>query len=159
MRKVGLFIVCFLFIPITVLATSWAYEFVVYNNNTYEVTREKVAQVGDKLGEVTAYSDMDVLSGNFSNRYKVGTAYYKIIGVDVSEAIAVEVTHETYRRAVYTSPHVVDINEMPQPVEEPNEIIHEDPEMSWYMWIVIIVVVILLVLIFIIVRRERQSKG
>ncbi|MTD31858.1 hypothetical protein [Planomicrobium sp. YIM 101495] len=88
--------------PLHAQATSWAYPFVVWDDALYVTTKETVENVGEKIGEVTAYSDMEQLSGNFSNTYQEGTAYYKIDGVPTDEAIAVE-DGGTFVKAVWES--------------------------------------------------------
>lgn len=82
------------------LATSWAYPFVVWDDYLYVVTDEYVAAVGEEIGHVTKYSDMEQFSGNFSNSYREGTKYYAIIGVSKEEAIAIKEDEDTYRKAV-----------------------------------------------------------
>lgn len=140
-----IFLTCLLVLAVstTALATSWAFEFVVYENGVYEVTDEDVTVTGEKLGEVTAYSDMEQLAGNFSNHYQVGTTYYEIEGIDPGDAIAVEIAANKYKKAVYDKPY---------------NFTEEGPVISWYMWIVVSIAVIVLVLMFIIIRRERKLK-
>lgn len=76
---------------------NYASFFVVYEDHVYELSSETVEEVGEKLGEVTEYSDRaEFYSGNFSNAYEVGTAYYEIPGVDPSEKIAVEESPGVY---------------------------------------------------------------
>ncbi|QPC45909.1 hypothetical protein [Mangrovibacillus cuniculi] len=82
-------------------ATSWAYELVVWGGNVYSLQDETVEEVGEKIGEVTSYSDMESLGGNFSNAYPVGTAYYSLVGIDKSEAIAVEISKGVFEKATY----------------------------------------------------------
>ncbi|MBM7579406.1 hypothetical protein [Jeotgalibacillus terrae] len=96
---IGLFIFFFNLFPQSILATSWAYPFVVWDGFVYQVTDEPVEEVGEKIGEVTAYSDMESLSGNFSNAYQEGTHYYSIAGTDSADVIAVEVTGDQYVKA------------------------------------------------------------
>lgn len=163
-RLIVLCMMLLVLVPQAAFATSWDGEFVVYENSSYMVTTESVSEIGEKLGEVTHYSDMYSVSGNFSNHYPVGTAYYKIIGIDVSDAIAVEVASGKYVKAAYEHEYVpmsemddppeqLDINEMPPPVEEPIEPIEP---ISVYMWFVIAVAAAVLVLVFIIGRKERE---
>ena len=145
MKRILLSCLLCLLVPTVAFATSWAYEFVVYESNVYKVTEEDVFEIGDKLDEVTSYSDMEELSGNFSNEYQKGTAYYAINGVDPSEAIAVEIASATYKKAIYQMPYA--LNEQA-----------EENEISWYMWIVISIAAVVLILIFINLRRERKNK-
>lgn len=107
MRKIILLLCCLLFPLLTfstiTSATSWAYKFVVWNDFIYVVdedkTENRVENVGERLGEVTVYSDMNQHKGNFSNAYEEGTGYYKIIGVPTSGTIAVEVREGVYLKA------------------------------------------------------------
>ncbi|WP_175989224.1 hypothetical protein [Bacillus sp. Marseille-Q1617] len=55
--------------------------------------------VDSEIGEVTSYSDMKTLSGNFSNEYIEGTKYYSIKCVSTNEAIAVKIGSQ-YKKAV-----------------------------------------------------------
>jgi hypothetical protein len=87
-------------LPSQSLATSWAYNFVVWEGYIYEITDEYVTDVDLEVGEVTAYSDMESLPGNFSNTYKVGTKYYTIKSISSDEAIAIEEADGKYIKAV-----------------------------------------------------------
>jgi hypothetical protein len=80
-------------------ATSWAYPFVVWDGYRYEVLDEYVEEIDSEIGEVTSYSDMETLSGNFSNEYIEGTKYFSIKGVSTDEAMAVK-TGTQYKKAV-----------------------------------------------------------
>ncbi len=82
------------------LATSWAYPFVVWDGYLYVVTDEDVTEIGEEIGHVTKYSDMEQYSGNFSNSYREGTKYYAIMGVSTEEAIAIIEDEGTYRKAI-----------------------------------------------------------
>ncbi|AJD89805.1 hypothetical protein JMA_04880 [Jeotgalibacillus malaysiensis] len=95
----GIIVLFFFSLPQNIYATSWAYSFVVWDGYVYQVTVEEVERVGDEIGEVTAFSDMDQLPGNFSNDYREGTKYYSIEGTDTSEAIAVEISEDQYVKA------------------------------------------------------------
>lgn len=80
---------------------SWAYEFVVWKGDSYKITSEKVTNVGKEIGQVTHYSDREgTYSGNFSNRYPVGTKYYEIQGVDTNQSIAIQTPDGSYLKAV-----------------------------------------------------------
>jgi hypothetical protein len=61
---------------------------------------EYVTDVEKEIGSVTKYSDMDSLTGNFSNTYKKGTKYYSIKGISTNEAIAVEEEEGIFRKAI-----------------------------------------------------------
>lgn len=78
---------------------DWAHNFVVFDGGVYVVTEESIerSQLGERIGEVTLYSDHEgTYGGHFSNLYPVGTPYYSIIGTDVLEAIAVPSKDGTY---------------------------------------------------------------
>ncbi|NBI27954.1 hypothetical protein ERL59_03135 [Chengkuizengella sp. YPA3-1-1] len=66
----------------------------------YEVIDENVSQLNRQIGHVTRYSDMESLSGNFSNAYPKGTKYYSIQGISTDEAIAVQVKDEIFKKAI-----------------------------------------------------------
>ncbi|RDY72036.1 hypothetical protein DXT76_04110 [Halobacillus trueperi] len=104
MRQMLITLCCLLFpffyLSTTVTATSWAYPFVVYDGFIYVVEEETVeVQVEEKIGEVTAYSDMHQYEGNFSNVFEKGTAYYKIVDHPATQVIAVEEREGVFRRA------------------------------------------------------------
>ncbi len=82
------------------LATSWVYLFVVWDGYIYVVGDEQVTSLDEKIGAVTAYSDMEQYAGNFSNIYPEGTSYYAIKGIDTAHAIAVHTPNDTYIKAV-----------------------------------------------------------
>ncbi|WP_341980644.1 hypothetical protein [Rossellomorea oryzaecorticis] len=88
-----------MFFATTSSATSWAYPFVVWDGYRFEVLDEYVEEIDSEIGEVTSYSDMETLSGNFSNEYIEGTKYYSIKGISTDEAIAVK-TGSQYKKAV-----------------------------------------------------------
>ncbi|MCA1322375.1 hypothetical protein LC085_21075 [Bacillus tianshenii] len=92
-------LICTMFFPTKSAATSWAFEFVVYDGYIYVVGEETVEDVEEEIGSVTQYSDMASLAGNFSNHYPVGTKYYSIKGISAEEAIAVEESEGNYLRA------------------------------------------------------------
>ena len=89
-----------------VLATSWAYPFVVWDDHIYVVSEETVLDVEKKIGKVTKYSDMYSYSGNFSNVFPRGTKYYSIKGIDTAIAIAIQTSDghyiKAYRQGEYT---------------------------------------------------------
>lgn len=91
--------VSFVLLTTSISATSWAYPFVVWDGYRYEVLEEYVEEIGTEIGEVTSYSDMQTLPGNFSNEYVEGTKYFSIKGVPTDEAIAVQ-TGPQYKKAV-----------------------------------------------------------
>ncbi|RXJ04465.1 hypothetical protein DS745_03515 [Anaerobacillus alkaliphilus] len=94
------FLITSFILPNKSLATSWAYPFVVWDGYIYVVTDEYVTEIDRKIGKVTKYSDMERLSGNFSNAYKKGTKYYSIKGVSTDEAIAIQEKNGMYKKAI-----------------------------------------------------------
>lgn len=103
MKKIYLLSMLLLFfIASSVQALSWAYPFVVWDGNVYEVKEEEFLQeseIGGAIGEVKTQADD--MTGNFygdaSNLYPKGTQYYEITGTPTSEAIAVEVDGEWFK--------------------------------------------------------------
>ncbi|RED59402.1 hypothetical protein [Cohnella lupini] len=88
----------------TTSSASWAFDsFVVYNGNIYTVnTADKITEVGMGIGEVTYYSDKEgTYSGNFSNKFPIGSKYYEIQNVDTEKSIAVQLENGSYVRANY----------------------------------------------------------
>ena len=82
-------------------SADWAYPFVVWDGYIYVVSDEFVEEVDEEIGRVTRYSDKEgTYSGNFSNVYKKGTAYYSIKGVSTDEAIAIEEEGGKYKKAI-----------------------------------------------------------
>lgn len=79
--------------------TSWAYAFVAWEGNTYQMTGAYIDVVDEEIGEVTMYSDQEgTYTGNFSNEYEKGTKYFAIPGVSTDEAIAVQEKDGRYRK-------------------------------------------------------------
>ncbi|MFS0864329.1 hypothetical protein [Fredinandcohnia sp. 179-A 10B2 NHS] len=100
MSIVVLFILFISSYPGKTLATSWAYYFVVWDGYIYVISEgDYVTEIGDEIGHVTRFSDMEQYSGNFSNAYKKGTKYYSIDGVSTDQAIAVEESDGQYIKA------------------------------------------------------------
>ena len=90
---------------------GWAYQFVVWDGFVYVIGDEFVEEVDGKIGRVTKYNDMEgTYSGNFSNVYKKGTAYYSIKGISTDEAIAVEDGGGKYKKAVRDGEYAGDKN-------------------------------------------------
>lgn len=156
------FTLLFLAIPLTVIATSWAYSFVVYNDGVYVVSEDETTEITKEIGHVTAYSDMYTASGNFSNAYPKGTPYYEIEGIDTAEAIAVEAEEGRYVVARYEHEYehtpsmngvVEKINDLVPSVDEP--IIRESG--PFLKWIVIVTVIVVLALMFNVIRRDRKK--
>jgi len=72
-------------------SASWAYEFVIYKGDIYRITTDIVTNVGKNIGAVTKYSNIEgTYSGNFSNKYPVGTKYFDIPGVNMNKSIAIQ---------------------------------------------------------------------
>ncbi|MGM0805026.1 MAG: hypothetical protein ACQET8_09800 [Bacillota bacterium] len=85
--------------PNSASATKWVHEFVVWNGYVYTLQDEMIVDVEGKIGEVTAYSDMNQLPGNFSNVFQKGTPYYSIDGIETDEYIAIKVGKGSYQIA------------------------------------------------------------
>jgi len=83
--------------PMRSMNADWAYSFVVYSGDIYEISDDDLIPSNDidkKIGQVTRYSDHEgTYSGNFSNIYPKGTPYYSIKNIDPKEIIAIK-THE-----------------------------------------------------------------
>ena len=60
-----LFVLFASFFPSRILATSWAYPFVVWDGYIYVISDEYVTEIDNEIGQVTKYSDMEQYSGNF----------------------------------------------------------------------------------------------
>lgn len=104
MRKIILLLICFIFSSQwSVHALSWAYPFVVWKGNVYEVTDEKVSDIGDIIGKVRrGTNDMTgEYFGDASNAYPKGTKYYEVIGISTKIAIAVEVGENEWQKAIF----------------------------------------------------------
>nr|WP_304216414.1 hypothetical protein [Fredinandcohnia onubensis] len=107
MKKTLCMTILFLLIhSISANALSWAYFFVVHDGKVYEVKEEVLIQqteLGKAIGKVETKADeySGDYYGNASNYYEIGTRYYKIQGVPIIEAIAVETEEALYVKAVY----------------------------------------------------------
>lgn len=108
MKKITLFL--FIIILLTnssVQALSWAYPFVVWSGNVYEVTDKEVIDslIGKRIGEVkTKPNDMTGnYYGNASNYYPKGTEYFEISGISTDTAIAVKKEEGKWVKAVYVN--------------------------------------------------------
>jgi len=104
-RTICLFLVLLFLGQSSVQALSWAYAFVVWKGNVYEVTDEMVeeTEIGKRIGEVkTKPNDMTGrYYGNASNSYPKGTPYYELKDVSTKEAIAVGVEENQWVKAVF----------------------------------------------------------
>ena len=107
MKKTLCLTILFLFTQsISSNALSWAYIFVVHDGKVYEVKDElllKQTNLAKPIGKVETKADeySGDYYGNASNYYDIGTGYYKIQGVSITEAIAVETEEGQYVKAVY----------------------------------------------------------
>ncbi|RQW74147.1 hypothetical protein EBB45_13075 [Lysinibacillus composti] len=94
-----------LLLTTTASALSWAYAFVVYNGNVYEVTDEvvSVSEVDEQIGEVKSKPDDQTgdYYGDASNFYEIGTKYYEIKGTSKKEAIAIEDGNHQFKKAEF----------------------------------------------------------
>lgn len=73
-------------------STSWAFQFVKYNDTNYIVTEEELEtnNLGEEIGEVKYHLENEKESKELSsNIYPVGTKIYTINDIDISKAIAV----------------------------------------------------------------------
>ena len=97
-----------LFIPSnSVSATKWVHQFEVWEGYVYTLEDEIITDVKEKIGEVTAYSDMNQLPGNFSNVFQKGTPYYSIKEIDTNESIAIKIGKDRYQIADRESEYLV----------------------------------------------------
>ncbi|WP_404427478.1 hypothetical protein LG296_03500 [Ureibacillus chungkukjangi] len=106
MKKILLMVlVSFSITSTSVQALSWAYPFVVWKGDVYEVTEEEVLEekIGKKIGEVKRRPNEMTGSyfGDASNAYTEGTKYFEIKGITTKEAIAVEEEGNKWLKAVY----------------------------------------------------------
>lgn len=83
-------------------SNEWKTIGVIWNGYMYQATEEMVTEVDEKIGTVEKYSVdesfLKLYKDTFSNKYPVGTNLYSIKGVPVTEAIAAEVSNNTYYR-------------------------------------------------------------
>lgn len=103
MKKTVFILVMFFSICSTAEALSWAYPFVVWKGNVYEVTDENITEIGKEIGEVKSRPNDQTgdYIGDASNMYPIGTKYYEINGISPSEALAVEVEEGKWKKAVF----------------------------------------------------------
>ncbi|MCC3375088.1 hypothetical protein [Cohnella sp. REN36] len=103
--RLGLMGVCLLFLAQAPTASAdWAFRFVVYDGHLYRVTDTLVEpdRIGDRIGEVTRYSDREgTYAGNFSNTFPKGTPYFAIQEKDMRQAIAVRTDSGSYVECAY----------------------------------------------------------
>lgn len=73
-------------------SSSWAFQFVKYNDQNYVPTKENVSRddLEKKIGKVETFLDEEQDSSNLSsNAFDEGTEIYSIQGDNVNKAIAV----------------------------------------------------------------------
>ncbi|WP_074033819.1 hypothetical protein [Exiguobacterium sp. AT1b] len=91
-------------IVLPVSALSWAYTFVVFDQNAYEVLDTTIDEdsLGEVIGEVetTVNDETGRYYGNASNGYPIGTVYREVVGEPIEDVIAVEDGSE-WKRAEY----------------------------------------------------------
>ncbi|WP_426899494.1 hypothetical protein [Rossellomorea vietnamensis] len=140
----GIGIILFVLLsPFKAMATSWAYSFVVWNDYVYVMTDDIVTDIEKEIGEVTAYSDMQELPGNFSNEFSVGTKYFSITNVSTEEAIAVEMQSGTYQKALRENKYMER-----EPVEE---------NKTLSVFIVLLLIILLPAGLFISIKKIKNS--
>ena len=104
MRRLTFLMLVSLSIALPVSALSWAYTFVVFDRNAYEVLDTTIEEdaLGDVVGEVetTVNDETGRYYGNASNGYPIGTTYREVDGESVEDVIAVEDGSE-WKRAEY----------------------------------------------------------
>ncbi len=104
MRRLIFLILLSLSIALPVSALSFAYTFVVFDRNAYEVLDATIEEdaLGDVIGEVETVVNDETgrYYGNASNGYPIGTTYREVDGESVEDVIAVENGSE-WKRAEY----------------------------------------------------------
>ncbi|MDZ5473106.1 hypothetical protein SM124_15410 [Bacillus sp. 31A1R] len=89
----------------SVHALSWAYPFVVWKGNVYEVLEDKIpkSKVGKSIGKVKTKANERTGNyfGDASNYYSKGTKYYEIEGTSTDQSIAVEVEVGVWQKAEF----------------------------------------------------------
>lgn len=106
MKKIAFLFIFLILFPFQSHALSWAIPFVVWNGKVYEVKSDELLvkeDIGNYIGEVeTIPNDMTGnYYGNASNIYPTGTKYYEINEESSETAIAVEISHGGWVKAVY----------------------------------------------------------
>jgi hypothetical protein len=90
--------------PLRSMSADWAYSFVVYSGDIYEISPDELVpsdEIDKKIGQVTRYSDQEgTYSGNFSNTYLKGTLYYSIKNIDPKEIIAIKTNEAEFVKAI-----------------------------------------------------------
>lgn len=102
--RTAMFILLVYVLSATAASASWAFAFVVNDGKTYSLSNDTVNKslLGDKIGQVSYYSDEEgAYGGNFSNTLPKGTPYFRIQGIALDQAIAVQSRDGTYVKAYY----------------------------------------------------------
>lgn len=104
MKRVMILTLFAISIVLPVSALSWAYTFVVFDQNAYEVLDTTIDEdsLGEVIGEVetTVNDETGRYYGNASNGYPIGTVYREVVGEPIEDVIAVEDGSE-WKRAEY----------------------------------------------------------
>lgn len=105
LKKITLVFLLIILATTSAQALSWAYPFVVWSGNVYEVTTEEVKNsvISKRIGEVKTKPNDTTGNyyGNASNEYPKGTQYFAISDISTDTAIAVRVKKEKYVKAVF----------------------------------------------------------
>lgn len=83
-------------------SADWAYWFVVWNGDVYEILEEEIKPdiIDKEIGEVKQYSDVEGIYGNgFSNKYPAGTKLFSVKGIERSDYIAIQIEGGIYIKA------------------------------------------------------------
>ncbi|WP_438350720.1 hypothetical protein ACP8HI_08795 [Paenibacillus sp. FA6] len=89
----------------TSTSNSWAFNFIKWNNIFYKETDKWIEKVDIKIGSVeTLVTDVvGKHDGTYSNKFKVGTEIYSIVGIDTDQAIAVEISEGIFFMLIESS--------------------------------------------------------
>jgi len=80
-------------------SADWAFHFVIWSNDLYEVTSELVLpeEIETEIGQVKKYSDIEgTYKNGFSNRFKEGTKLYKLNDVAIDKYLAAQIGTDQY---------------------------------------------------------------
>lgn len=106
MKRILLLSLLFIFMIFSsAQALSWAYPFVVWKGNVYEVKQEEIipdSSIGKIIGKVKTKPNGMTGSyyGDASNYYPKGTKYFEIKGISAFTAIAVKEENQ-WVKAIY----------------------------------------------------------
>lgn len=82
---------------------SWAYPFVMWNDENYRITNVEVppSDIDQQIGKIRRYSDRESssVSNGFSNAYPKGTKLFAIKGESQEDSIALEVEEGRFVKA------------------------------------------------------------